>query len=160
MSEFLDIMVALILIFYLPLGLGLILGILELKSDVKTPPEKVNEAVRRSVAFILPFIILGFILFFTDSQNGSTNIKEFMASISWIIRFIIGIGIGIGIVEFLKRISVERIKKRDISILISLLFFSSLCAFLVFLVVKGAVGSLDFFLFGFYLSSGLWFIFR
>jgi hypothetical protein len=160
MNDFLLMMVSLIFLFCFVSALFFILGILEFDSNVKNPPEKVKEAWRRFVSIILPFVILGFILFFTDSQNDSTNIKEFMASISWIIRFIVGIAVGIGIIEFLKHRPVARIKKIDISIIIFLLLFSSLCAFLVFLLLKGALGSLDFFLFGFYLASGLWIIFR
>jgi hypothetical protein len=80
-----------------------------------------------------------------------------VASISWFIRFIVGIAIGISIAEFGKHISILDL---DNSYPIFLLYFSSICALLIFLLCKGVFRSLDFFLFGFYLAGGLWFIFR
>ncbi len=133
-----------------------IFGLIE-GSVNETPSEKLHEMIRRIVSFLLPFVLLGFIMMFTGYKSDSANIKQFVDSIPWNIRGILGTAIGIGIEEFRKRLSVSSL---DASVSTFILSFSSICAFLAFLLIHGVLSSFDFFLFGFYLAGGLWFIFR
>ena len=114
------------------------------------------EAIRYITAILIPFVSLGFILHLMTDQNVA-DITFLISSINWIFRFIIGIVIGIVLAEF----GIRALRCYEhVLVSIYLLFASSVCAFIIYLLSKGALRSLDYSFFGLILAVGFWFIFR
>jgi len=124
--------------------LGVFASISYLIYKIVKEAEDLNETIRRIAAAAIPIISLVFVIIAVDA-NDSSNLKKFILSINEFFKFLLGVVIGIDIVEagrFLLQ------SQKEIWMSIYAIFLSTILAFLLYMLMLGGLGSLQFFLFG------------
>ncbi len=109
--------------------------------------------VRRLTGALLPVAILIFVVIFSDANN--EPITRFILWLPVLAHLVIGAVIGIAIVEIGRAIS-----DTDVESSAYALFLSSLGVFVLYSIMQGILGHLNYFLFGLVVMGGLDVIFR
>lgn len=142
--------------FYPCVVLGIFASISYLIYSIIRDAIDVTGMIRRIAAAALPMIVLIFLIITVDAED-SSNLKKFILSINDLFRFLIGIVIGVDIIEA-GRFFYKSDKETGISIYT--IFLSSVLAFLLYMVMLGGLGSLQFSLFGMVFAGIVLIIFR
>jgi hypothetical protein len=129
--------------------LGFFASICYLIYKIVKDAEDLNEMIRRIAAAALPIISLVFLIIAVDSKD-SSNLKKFILSLNEFFKFLVGLVVGVDIVEagrfFFK-------SQKEIWMSIYAIFLSSVLAFILYMLMLGGLGSLQFFLFGMVLAG-------
>ncbi len=115
-----------------------------------------SSRVRRLTGASLPVVVLIFVLVLVTEQ-GDEPIKRFIVSIPSVIHLLIGGAVGLGFIE-IGRLLMRR--DDDTGPSVYNLFLSSVGVFVLYSVMQGILGNLNYFLFGLIMVGGIDVIFK
>ena len=140
-------------LFYPAIVLGvfasIVLAVMSIVSEGKE-----RGFIRRLTGALLPVILLVFVIIAIDTKDDP--ITQFLRWIPVFFHLIIGVVIGVAAVEISRYID----DKEDTAASIYALFLSSIGVFMLYSIMQGFLGSLNYFLFGAVVAAGLDVIFR